>query len=473
MSEFKEKMKSYEIRLNELQREFKNRKIPMIISIDGLITAGKGTLINKLGLAFDARGFNIYATQKENRDEKYKPFLFRFWENIPSAGRIKIFEKSWCYALLEGVIKEKYDKKEKKQILKEIVDFENTLTDSGVVLIKIYMSISEKEQNKRCEEIEKESATRWKVEGNERDEWKEYELYSKTMEKIIKKSEGMNSEWKIIDADDKNSAISEAFEYIISVMEKKIAAREKKFEVNPYYSGENYIEDLKIEDTMEEDEYKSEMKKYQEKLRELEHIIYKKRIPVVIVYEGCDAAGKGGNIRRVVEKLDPRGYEVVPIAAPTEEEKNYHYLWRFWKRFPKAGHITVFDRSWYGRVLVERVEGFCDENEWNRSYDEINRMEKSIYDSGAVIIKFWLQVDKDEQYARFKEREIVPYKKWKITEEDWRNREKWHEYIIAANTMVEFTSTDYAPWKIINCNCKKKARVTAIKEIVKRIEEKL
>jgi AMP-polyphosphate phosphotransferase len=471
MSELKEKLKTYEMRVNELQRELINKNIPMIITIDGLISSGKGTLINKLGLSLDARGFNIYSTQKENRDEKYKPFLYRFWENIPSAGRIKIFEKSWYYALLDGIISEKYNKKSKNKILKEIIDFENTLTDSGILIIKVYLDISKKEQNRRCKKMEKSNSTKWKVEGSERVEWKEYDKYSKKMKKMIEISSISDTDWKVVNSDSQDEAMIEIFEYIIEKIERKLSKNEKKFEINPYYSGEDYIEELNIKGEIEEEEYKKEIKKYQERLRELEYIIYKKRIPVVIVYEGCDAAGKGGNIRRVVEKLDPRGYEVVPIAAPSEEEKKHHYLWRFWKKFPKAGHITIFDRSWYGRVLVEKVEGFCRVDEWNRAYEEINRMEKSIYDSGAVIIKFWMQIDKDEQLARFQERETTPYKNWKITEEDWRNREKWDEYSKAANMMIEFTSTEYAPWNIINCNCKMTARLNALKEIIKRIEE--
>jgi len=215
------------------------------------------------------------------------------------------------------------------------------------------------------------------------------------------------------------------------------------------------------------------LKYYQRRIRELEHEIFLKRIPVVIMYEGWDAAGKGGNIRRLVRGLDPRGYEVIPIAAPTSEEKAHHFLWRFWRQFPKAGHIAIFDRSWYGRVLVERVEGFCSESEWRRAYRQINEMEMQWANFGTVLVKFWLQIDQDEQLRRFKERENNPAKQWKLTEEDWRNREKWGLYKAAVDEMLLRTSTNRAPWHIIESNNKWYARIKVLKTVCKMIEQRL
>lgn len=205
----------------------------------------------------------------------------------------------------------------------------------------------------------------------------------------------------------------------------------------------------------------------------MEHEVYLRRIPVVIVYEGWDAAGKGGNIKRLTQKLDPRGYEVLPIAAPNDIEKKHHYLWRFWKEIPKAGHIGIFDRSWYGRVLVERVEHFCSEAEWRRAYREINEFEEQLFNFGAVIVKFWLQISKDEQLRRFEERQSTPHKNWKITEEDWRNREKWDAYLSAVNEMLYRTSTSYAPWTIVESNSKHYARIKALKTTITAIEKRL
>jgi len=208
-------------------------------------------------------------------------------------------------------------------------------------------------------------------------------------------------------------------------------------------------------------------------MRDLEHEVYKKRLSVIMVYEGWDAAGKGGNIKRLLKMMDPRGYEVIPIAAPNDIEKAHHYLWRFWKAIPKAGHIAIFDRSWYGRVMVERVEGFCIEEEWKKAYREINEMEEQLVNFGTVLIKFWLQVDRAEQLKRFKERQQNPHKQWKITDEDWRNRKKWIQYKTAVDEMLLRTSTSYAPWTIIESNSKLYARIKVLKTVIEEIEKKL
>jgi AMP-polyphosphate phosphotransferase len=233
------------------------------------------------------------------------------------------------------------------------------------------------------------------------------------------------------------------------------------------------LDHLDLSKSLTPDEYAARLKKAQTELRELEHEIYLRRVPVVIAYEGWDAAGKGGNIRRLTQNLDPRGYEVVPVAAPNDIEKAHHYLWRFWVQMPKAGHITIFDRTWYGRVLVERVEGFCTEAQWRRAYREINGMEQHLAHFGAVILKFWLHIDPEEQLRRFREREGMPHKQWKMTEEDWRNREKIGQYREAVEEMLYRTSTPYAPWTIVESNCKRHARVKVLETVCKAIRKRI
>ena len=233
------------------------------------------------------------------------------------------------------------------------------------------------------------------------------------------------------------------------------------------------LDKLDLNQIISDEEYEYRLKAYKEKLSELHNKVYQKKIPIVIGYEGWDAAGKGGNIKRLTSALDPRGYNVTTIAAPNEAERQHHYLWRFWKAMPKNGHIAIFDRTWYGRVMVERIEGFCKEDDWKRAYNEINEFENSLSRWGCIIIKFWLQIDKEEQLRRFNEREEIPAKNYKITEEDWRNREKWDDYEEALKDMIKYTSTDFAPWTIIEANNKKYARLKALKTLIDRIEEKL
>ena len=468
--ETKDKLKELELKLGRMQRLYKEKGIPVLISIDGLFGSGKGGVISRLGVALDARGFNIYSTLRERKEDKMYPFLYRFWNNVPAKGRVKIFERSWNYALLEKIAEEEIGEKERKKILREIVEFENTITASGVVLIKIYLDVSEKVQRERVKKMAAGTNTRWDVVKEERKESKNYQKYKSAMDEIIRESWSSNGRWKIVNADDLDRCSVELFEYIIEELETNLEKRDESEGVDYSYSGRDYIKESEKELVIDRESYKKRVKKLQKELLELEYKIYRKRVPVLIVYEGSDAAGKGGNIRRVVENLDPRGYEVVPVAAPTQEEKSYHYLWRFWRKFPKAGHMAIFDRSWYGRVLVERVEGFCSENEWKRAYNEINSMEKSFRDYGCIVIKIWLQIGKEEQLIRFKERENSPDKNWKITEEDWRNREKWDSYTRAVNEMIEHTSVNGAEWKIINTNNKMAARVEALEHIVKKIK---
>lgn len=224
---------------------------------------------------------------------------------------------------------------------------------------------------------------------------------------------------------------------------------------------------------VDKETYKKKLAELQVKMRELEFAIFNERIPVIVVYEGWDAAGKGGNIKRIVEKLDPRGYSVISIAAPRGDEKTHQYLWRFWKHIPKAGHIAIFDRSWYGRVLVERVEGFCSTEDWKRAYQEINEFEGQLDSFGTVVVKFWINITKEEQQRRFDERQNDPFKNWKLTDEDIRNREKWDVYLEAVEEMLLRTSTHYAPWTIIEGNDKYHARLKTLSTITDAIEAAL
>jgi len=225
--------------------------------------------------------------------------------------------------------------------------------------------------------------------------------------------------------------------------------------------------------TLDRDTYIRELTRYQIELRELGYQVYVQKRPVVLVFEGWDAAGKGGNIKRITEKLDPRGYVVHPIAAPQGEDKTHHYLYRFWRRLPERGQIAIFDRSWYGRVMVERIEGFCSEDAWKRAYREINAFERQLVDYGTILLKFWVHISKEEQLRRFEEREHIQYKSWKLTDEDWRNREKWDAYEAAVSEMLLKTSTLTAPWTIVEGNDKFWARVKTLRTLVEALAREL
>ena len=283
--------------------------------------------------------------------------------------------------------------------------------------------------------------------------------------------------WRVLDGSrTKSVALRDAFRLLTDLIDEGLK--------NGRYTGKPFKEsfplkkmpklaDVDLSPVLEDEEYRKELKKLQKRLAELHNTIYRKKIPVVLCYEGWDAAGKGGNIRRIAKPLDPRGFDVMPIASPLPHELARQYLWRFWTRLPRTGHITIFDRTWYGRVMVERLEGFCSENDWQRAYNEINEFEKELTDWGAAVIKFWVQIDKDTQLARFTDRQNTPEKQWKITDEDWRNREKWDLYEVAVNEMIQKTSTEFAPWHILESNDKRYARLKALRTVIEEIEKKL
>ncbi len=235
------------------------------------------------------------------------------------------------------------------------------------------------------------------------------------------------------------------------------------------------LETIDLSQSLTREEYVTDLIRYQLQLRQLAFQLYEHKRTLVMVYEGWDAGGKGGNIKRVTEKLDPRGYEVLPIAAPTGEDKTHHYLWRFWRRLkpPDEKQILILDRSWYGRVMVERLEGFCTKEEWKRAYREINEFERQLVDFGMIVAKFWIHISQDEQLRRFEARQDTPYKAWKLTDEDWRNREKWDQYKAAVEDMLLRTSTLTAPWTIVEGNDKWFARVKTLRTLVELLSQEL
>jgi AMP-polyphosphate phosphotransferase len=233
------------------------------------------------------------------------------------------------------------------------------------------------------------------------------------------------------------------------------------------------LENIDLTLSIDKEIYSRELINNQVMLSKLAFQVYKQKRPVIMVFEGWDAAGKGGVIKRLTEKMDPRGYVVYPIAAPLGDDKTHHYLWRFWRRLPEAGQIAIFDRSWYGRVMVERIEGFCQETEWMRAFREINQFERQLTDFGTILFKFWIHISKEEQLKRFQDRAADKLRSWKLTDEDWRNREKWESYGTAVDDMLLKTSTLHAPWTVVEGNSKYYSRVKVLKTVVKTLSQEL
>lgn len=475
---------TYHARLGDLEKQMtllqlkvKELGIPVILTFDGWGAAGRGTLISKALNPLDPRFFNVYTMDRISEDQYMRPFLWRYFTKIPSAGRFVIFDNSWSMAALPvGNSVRNFDKMDMEGIFYDINAFETQLTANGALIFKFFLHITKEEQARRYKELERNEDTRWRVSASDwRQNW-DYDRYYDWFQEIIKKSGGADK-WTVIPGNDKRQAAAVFFETITAKLQAAVKKREGKTKQAAKPAKKETVPDIlgkvDTDKTITDEDYDKQLKQYQKQLSGLGYKLYRKRRSVVIAYEGWDAAGKGGNIKRLTEELDPRGYDVHPVAAPTADELSRHYLWRFWRDMPKDGHIAVFDRSWYGRVLVERLEGLCKKEEWARAYQEINDMETHLRHHGVIILKFWLHIDKDEQLRRFEARMNDPLKQHKIGEEDWRNRAKWDQYMEATNEMLHKTSTNHAPWVIVESNSKKYARVKVLEHVVNVLEKEV
>lgn len=474
--ELKARLKAAREKLAALQMQIKEHKIPVLVLVEGWGTAGKGSLIGQMIQNIDPRFFKVATMDSPTEEESRKPFLCRHFAKIPEAGKFMFLDSGWMDEVVRTRVHGEMDQKIYEQRIDSIRRFERQLTDNGYLVMKFFCHISEKEQKKRIEGLLDDIDTRWRVSENDKWQNKHYEKCLSVFDRYLEDTNTPSAPWYIIDARSRKWAALQVLETLTQGIE--IALQNQSLAVPLLQNVFPLVKMPKLSEialdlAIEESEYKEELDKLQNQLKELHNRLYRKKVPVVIVYEGWDAAGKGGNIKRITEALDPRGFEVHPIASPEPHEKARHYLWRFWTKLPKTGHIAIFDRSWYGRVMVERLEGFCSENDWKRAYNEMNEFEKELHDWGAVIIKFWVQIDKDTQLERFTDRQNTPEKRWKITDEDWRNREKWDAYEMAVNEMIQKTSTSYAPWHILESVDKKYARIKALKIVIEELQKVL
>ncbi len=479
--EYKKRMAKLESKIAFLQRELKNLGVPVMIVFEGFGAAGKGTQINRLIQALDPRGFTVYSTDAETKDEKMHPFLWRFWTKTPEKGRIAVFDRSWYRKLLVDRYEKKTSKKEIPIILEEISSFEKQLTDGGTLVMKFFLDISEREQKKRFHKLMEKKATSWRVSDKDLDRNKHFQDYLEMADEMLTKTDSDYAPWTIVEAEDDRYATVKILSTVAAAFEdrykKEKESKKKEREVDGRFDkselNDSVLKKVDLSKKMEEKAYEKRLDELQKKLRLLHGKLYAKRIPVVLAFEGWDAGGKGGAIKRLTNALDPRGYTVNPTSSPNDIERAHHYLWRFWTKMPKDGHIAIFDRTWYGRVMVERIEGFCTTQDWQRAYKEINQMEQQLVNHGAVVLKFWLHIDKEEQARRFQDRQNNPEKSWKITDEDWRNREKWDLYEKAVDEMLVRTSTADAPWIIVEGNDKLYARIKVLETVVNALEKRM
>ena len=464
-------------KLERQQLLIRRHKLPVLVLFEGWSAAGKGGKIRRAIRNLDPRFYSVTAFKPEpSEEERRYPFLHRFFQALPEAGDFAFLDGGWLEQTVRENLTGRCCESDYTARLESIRTFERQLTDNGYVLVKFFLQVSEKEQRRRLKRLESNIDTAWRVDTYDLWQNRRYDVCLAAFDDFLNATNTPNAPWYVIDSRKEKDAELQVLEALTASIE---TALENQSLAVPLLQNTFKLKkmprlaEVNLDKKAEETKYKEELAAKQGQLAALHNRIYRIRKPVIVVYEGWDAAGKGGNIRRVTDALDPRGYEVIPIASPEPHEKARHYLWRFWTRLPKTGHIAIFDRSWYGRVMVERIEGFCSQNEWQRAYHEINEFERELTNWGAVLVKFWVHIDPDTQLLRFTDRQNTPEKQWKITEEDWRNREKWPAYEQAVDEMLQKTSTDFAPWHILESNDKKYARLKALDILITEIRRAL
>jgi polyphosphate:AMP phosphotransferase len=453
----------------------RQKRFPVLIVIGGMEGAGKGETVNLLNEWMDPRHISTLAFDLPTAEEHERPLMYRYWRALPPKGRMGIFFGAWHSLPIVERVNKTISEAEFEERIAEVQRFERMLSDEGVLLVKLWFHLSKKQQRHRLEELESSKRTRWRVGEHEWKLFKQYDRYDTISGHWTRETSTPEAPWVVVPGSDAEYRSLFVGRVLLEAMQKRVAEKESKpvtrsAPIPRPVDKINVLRSLELDQPLTKADYEKQVDKWQGRLNLLtRHKRFAER-SVVMVFEGNDAAGKGGAIRRVTQALDARLYRGIPVAAPTEEERAQPYLWRFWRHLPGKGRFAIFDRSWYGRVLVERVEGFCAESDWRRAYSEINDFEAQTIGNGAVLVKYWLAISQEEQLRRFKEREATSFKRFKITDEDWRNRKKWGAYETAVCDMVDRTSTDIAPWTLVEANNKYAARIKVLKTLVKAIE---
>lgn len=505
-------------RLVALQQQARREGVGLVVLFEGWNGAGKGSRISDLMYELDARATSVHVTEDLDRKtlkrfpgRKYGvtgffPDMQEFWAALGERGCITFYDRGWytigTQRLLHSESRKPSDTARRlSRCLAAAEDFEQMLTDNGYAVVKFFLHMTKRGQKKRLEQLAGNPETAWRVSDEKLQTMGNYDEAYGFYDRLLEGSSFRFAPWHVLNGEDKrrtNIAIAEA---LVDALETRLAQKRRTeaaggacgeddaaesaqsaagaqaqapaYSRYPVVEMPPTIEGIDLSASLSKEAYDEALEREQKRLNKIENLMYQARIPLIAMFEGWDAAGKGGAIKRIAQSLDARAYTIFPSPAPTKPELMHPHLWRYWTRLPKAGHVGIYDRSWYGRVLVERVEGLAAPEEWGRAYDEINAFERELVDWGAILVKFWVEVSDEEQLRRFREREANPAKRWKITEEDWRNRDKRPAYLQATNDMFRLTSTTFAPWTILESEDKRFARVKALRTINEAIEARL
>jgi len=474
--DYKEYEEAFRVGLLTVQYDLREATgFPVILVVDGTDRVGCHEVLNLLHEWMDPRYLEANVFETPSSEELERPRFWRYWRTLPAAGRIAIYYREWTYRAIMDRLLGQIDETALDERLRHIDTFEKALTDDGALLLKFWLHIPKSEAKKRLKKKRDSFRVAFKPRKQDRLLVEHYQEVQDIAERVLRRTSSGEALWNVVESTNfryRNVTVAQG---LIRSLTKRLAEPPKK-NLAPVVSQRNVttvLDQLDLTKKLSKPDYEEKLHHGWRRLAKLSNKVHRKGISSVFVFEGWDAAGKGGAIRRVTAAMDAGYYRVMPIAAPTDEELAHHYLWRFWRNLPRAGHTAIFDRSWYGRVLVERLEGFAAESEWKRAYAEINDFEEQIVRQGSVVVKFWLHIDAEEQLRRFKAREKVSFKKYKITPDDYRNRERWNDYEIAADEMVQRTSTEFARWHLVAANDKRWARIQVLETVCDALEKRL
>lgn len=474
--DYKEYEEAFRVGLLTVQYDLREAAgFPVILVVDGTDRVGCHEVLNLLHEWMDPRYLEANVFETPSSEELERPRFWRYWRTLPAAGRIGIYYREWTYRAIMDRLLGQIDETGLEERLRHIDTFEKALIDDGALLLKFWLHIPKSEAKKRLKKKRDSFRVAFKPRKQDRLLVEHYQEVQDIAERVLRRTSSGEALWNVVESTNfryRNVTVAQG---LIRSLTKRLAEPPRKT-LAPVVSQRNVttvLDQLDLTKKLSKPDYEEKLHRGWRRLAKLSNKVHRKGISSVFVFEGWDAAGKGGAIRRVTAAMDAGYYRVMPIAAPTDEELAHHYLWRFWRNLPRAGHTAIFDRSWYGRVLVERLEGFAAESEWKRAYAEINDFEEQIVHQGSVVAKFWLHIDAEEQLRRFKAREKVSFKKYKITPDDYRNRERWNDYEIAADEMVQRTSTEFARWHLVAANDKRWARIQVLETVCDALEKRL
>ena len=474
---------------------------PVLVVLAGPETADRGETANELNAWMDPRWLDTWAWGEATDEERERPDFWRYWRALPRRGLVALYLSGWYGPPLLDLAEGRCSRQMFDGRMRRVAEFERALADDGAVIVKIWLHVDRKTQRERLKALEADPLRRWRA-GT--DQWRRLRRHGdmvRAWERAAKRTDAPGLSWRVIDDADPTSRMEDVASAVLGAIREALdvsrrasgapagapASRPAPTDAlgstaspgapasrpAPVSAVPDHLASLDLTKAVPTKRAHLDLERQQGRLYEAQRLARERGISTVAVFEGWDASGKGGAIRRVTAALDARYCRVIPISAPTDEELAHHYLWRFWRHLSRAGNVTIFDRSWYGRVLVERVEGFATRGEWRRAYDEINHFEEQLIGHGTVVVKFWLHISRDEQLDRFHKREAAPHKQWKMTDDDWRNRGKWEAYASAVNEMVDRTSTRRAPWTLVEANDKRYARVKVVRTLADRIRHAL